>query len=343
MKPTPDAAARLVQRRWFRRQSKRHTAALTFLRQMSECAICGDECVDMVRCANGHGCCTGCDASKDGRTCPLCREPQIQVIDGLVPMVMRNCALRLRCVQCGVCVPSEERERHRAWCPAYTFACPIAGCTHACRASTMARHVHMHRGEHVHTVERDGRITLVVSRFVEDVVLLLSDGERGNHKETAVVLSFGRRSVGAADMLLGQMTLCMRAYYTDCDAPAWHASVRQMRVQDCLAGTWMEEHRVGIVPPAIAARETLVLSNYAPIISPRCILCHESGGGSVRVCNVVSNGRDVAKSLRQIGVRDVPLVTKPYMQPDLAGIPVAILQFHFVRDTSVAIGDVYRD
>ena len=313
---------------------------MALLRGMSECAICGDECVDMVRCGNGHGCCTGCDAYKAGRACPLCREPQVQIVDVVLPMVMRKCAMRLGCEQCDTCVPSDERERHRAWCPAHTFACPVPGCMRAARASAMATHLRLQHGsDSVHTVGRDGRITLIVSRAVEDVVLLVADTTGGRDAATAVLLSFVRRG---ADVLLGQMSMNTRAYYKNRQAAAWQLSVRQVRVQDCNAGAWTEEYRVGVISPAIASRENVMIPTYSPIISPRCCLLDDARWS--RACTAIdSRSCGNAELLRSMGLRDLPLVTKPYADSAPPGTPVAILQFHFVCNSSIAIGDVYPD
>ena len=77
------------------------------------CAVCQDECVRLVRCANGHRCCVGCALCAAAR-CPLCREPRALVAgrargrDGGVRAAAALRELR-RASAIGV-------EAHRAWC-----------------------------------------------------------------------------------------------------------------------------------------------------------------------------------------------------------------------------------
>jgi len=131
--------------------------------------------------------------------------------------------------------------------------------------------------------------------------------------------------------------LCMRAYYASPNAPPLLATVTQRRVVDVWAHTFLERFHVGVVTPVLASRERVVLTPYAPHITPRCVLTNETTPVLGKPPLLLS---DVPRDLQRYGIRDVPVPTRPQRLRDLPGVPVAIVTVAFTVDGG-AIGELY--
>jgi hypothetical protein len=311
------------------------------VRELTRCAVCHDECLHLVRCSNGHGCCVGCELSIADNRCPLCREQRAFVVDGVLPSLFKEWpALRLRCQTCGdVHVPAGQCETHRAWCPEHTFACPVPGCTHLVRARDMKAHVMLH-GVPV-LLPRDGcyEFFLGLTRVngeAADVVVRVGE-------ECVLVLtstSVNRRSLvqSVSDLLHPVLHLSLKAYYRDAAARPVRAVVRQLRVADCVEeDAWVEEHRCGVVPPVIASRETTPASHsrVGPSLTARTQLVAEPTDpdpSSSPLFFLPNTGpsTEVAQHVRRRGIRDLS-PAPPHAPPRLpTGLPVALLHIRLL-------------
>lgn len=318
-------SAALIQRRWCRYQNRCFTAAKSTLRERCRCCVCHDECVHVVVCANGHAVCAGCDAVMDVRACPLCRAPRGERVDATIPAMTTCMQLRMHCAQCDVYLPTEHIEFHRAWCPAFEFECPVEGCAETVTAAAMCDHVTRH-----HRPYRGAELTLAVSRFSSSVACVVDD-------HTVVVLTCTPEQYGGGETFASHAALHMRAYYASPRAPPLLATVTQRRVVDVWADTFLERFHVGVVTPVLASRERVVLTPYAPHVTPRCLLTNDPTPVLGKPPLLLS---DVVRDLQRYGIRDIPVSTRPQRPRDLPGVPVAIVTVAFTVDGG-AIGELY--
>lgn len=340
----PTSAVVVLQRLWRVRASARHARAAAQLRAMAECVVCGDECAQLVRCAHGHACCVGCTLAASDTRCPLCREPRPATVDTSLAQALAACGTRLRCRACGVASDVADCEAHRAWCPAHRFVCPWSTCTHTVCAAEMAAHVRHHDRVHQLTRTREGCYHLVtaLARPGDAVVTCAGD--------TTVVLTTARRMphhLHVQEASPPMLHLHVRAYYASARAPALRATLRQLRVDGCdTRDAWSEEHRLGVVPPMIASRESVVLAGQTPALTPRALLA-ENFDHAQLVLPDVDPGAEasacIGPQVRAAGLRDVPALTKPLASPLLDGhaAPAVLLHVALCEDVRTPIGTLY--
>lgn len=312
-------SARRIQRAWRALSCRRLSSARREMRETwGVCVVCGEECVQMVRCSRNHGCCTGCTVcSTDASKCPVCREARPAVVDPLLPLLMEALGpMRFRCAACGEVTGLRERERHRAWCPAHEFVCPWQSCSHCARGADMAAHVRGHEGvvEAEYTPGGSHHATVAL-RAGESQVFTTATG-------MTVVLSL-LPSPRAASV---QLTL--RAYYPSAESPALLGRVRQVVLPSC---EWVEDHRTGVVPAMISSRESVVLG-AAVAITPR-------SAWSESVHTLLHPGRPSALAARRAGLREVVLPSSP-LSPPTAMPTVAWLHVELCEDGHRCVSDV---
>lgn len=315
----------VIQRHWRKRQSIAFSAACATIRETRcRCCVCHDETTSVVLCPNGHPTCTGCDASIDDQSCPICRDNRAITCDTTVEYVARTLNMRFRCALCNHVVSSDDVEFHRGWCPAHEFECPCDGCNVVSR--DMSKHIKESHG----SLPRSNKHLLLVCRFSSNIVFMVDD--------IVVVASFNtERNGGMSELLSGHMNLHMRAYYPNPNVSPLNATVKQKRIVDVQNDTALETFHVGVVPPVLASRERIVVSTYVPHIVPRCILnkAIPLGNPPLRIVN----GMD---DLRRHCVYDIPLYTNPRRNNMHSnGMPVAIVELSFDRMHGERIGEVY--
>ena len=318
------AAVNLIQSRWCRYQMRVFTKAKQDIRDRCRCCVCHDECVDVMTCANGHSVCVGCDALIDGRACPLCRDVRGDRIDTTLATVASNMCLAMHCEQCGANIPSRDVEFHRAWCAAHPFQCPVEGCTAFVHGCDMCQHVTSQ-----HSPYRGTRITMAISRFSSNAVCIVGG--------TTVVISCTPESRG--DTLALHTMMHIRAYYPSPECAPLLATVTQKRATDLSTDTFLERFHLGVVPPVIASRERLVLSPYSVAVTPRCIMTNETVSILGRPPMWLPNPVD---DVVRLGIRDIPIQTRPQRTREMNGVPVAIVTITFATDKDGSlIGDIY--
>ena len=314
-------SARLIQRAWRAACTRRLVATRRTLRDLSTCVVCCDECTRLVRCANGHACCAGCTMSTEDNRCPVCREPRPLVHDAAFQSTLVAANARLACLACNVTIAPAMVEQHRAWCPSHRYVCPHHACTHCVPAAEMARHMFDHDDVLQLHAREDGAHHLVLAlQSVESVIALVG-------ATVVVVTSAPLRRYPD----VGLMHVTVRAYYPGPMAPAVHCVVRQVRASDT---QWVEEHRLGVIPPMLASREAAVVGAGA-VVTPRntCVLAHDSG--------YVAEGPPNAKKVRQAGLRDLPLSMTPLLRLDVTNA-VALTHVLFREDAETCIADMVQ-
>lgn len=298
------------------RRSRRLAHLEAHLRDMARCVVCADECVRMVRCANGHGVCVGCQLNSvvlDQR-CPVCREHRsATAVDASFESLARAARVAFRCQTCQASVLAGECEDHRAWCTHHHFTCPHPTCAHSCLAADMGAHWRQIHARHTHSVPGDGEYH-VVAAFPPSTHEDLTAFVLGDDRETTVIVSLTQQvrrvpvsiSSYAADVLV---QLHLRAIYPSRDAPAVVCTMRQLRVPDCggVPNAWVEEHRHGLVVPVVASREGLRETFYdGPVIKPRSTLLADDDVMKPLVCvGAPPTDPTVATRVRRYGLRDV--------------------------------------
>ena len=253
--------------------------------------------------------------------------------------------LRLSCELCGVALDAASCEQHRAWCPSHRFVCPCAGCNSMLLARELAAHVKGHADTHRLERRADGSYHLVVGAVRaggDTVVMLVGD---------AVVMLTTvphRRAVPnyVTGLEWGLLTVQLHAYYASGEAAPIVATVRQLRVGDCdTPGAWIEEHRMGVVSPMIASRESIVVSHAGPVFAPRSTLSNEHVGAIANerafLCANVTPGEQLMRTVRASAVRDLPLDRSMLTQVEPCS-SVAILHVVLRHDATQCIGEAYR-
>ena len=165
----------------------------------------------------------------------------------------------------------------------------------------------------------------------------------------AVVVSTGPKRLNAlafADAGPPAVPLAARAYYPSPTARALRLTVRLLRVLGCEtpAEAFCEEHRLGVVPPMLASRESIVLCNVAATLVPRTVYApsHQQHPTENPFFVLAAKpGAGLATRARHAGLRDLPAVQLP-LAPETA-TPVAFVHLLFREDARVAIGDLYRE
>lgn len=336
-------AAQTLQRRWRMHLAQRCCVALRKMREMSVCVVCNDECVGVVRCPNGHACCLGCEMSTHDSRCPICRVGRPMVQDASFEALARSAGVRMHCAACDVFFPVDRCEHHRAWCPSHRFVCPHPECTACVTASDMAAHVARHEGVHSLTRRTCGRhhVILGMPRHGGDTVIVCVG------PTVVVVTNASRRFYTPTQLTTDSvsMTLQVHAYYPSSHSPPVYATLRQLRVVDCSdVNSWVEEHRYGLVPPMMASRENVVVSQSGPILTPRCVMMDPlvNSVGLFALPDVLP-GKDLSSTIRARGVRDIPIPWQRNASPVQWDVstPIALVHLMLREDTSQSIGDVW--
>ena len=341
------AAATLIQRSWRTLASRRFCSVSTQLRDMSKCMVCQDECVQIVRCSNNHAVCVGCVLSSVDNRCPGCREARAFVVDTATATMLQACDARMRCSTCRAITTVRSCEHHRAWCPGHRFVCPWHDCNVVASAHDMAAHVRSHPRVCDLKPCTDGsfHITTLLAGPREEVIFTLLG-------RTTMVLSATathRRMQSSGSLGDGrELHVQLRAFYHAPDAPSITSMVRQLRVADCDFGThdaWVEEHRIGVVPPVIASRESVMIGNHGPIITSRTALPDLFVGDGPALCTVPDlrpgHSRQLSSILRNVGLRDIPAVLPPHKLLDPCTM-VALVHITLREDLTTPIGSVYE-
>lgn len=342
------AAATLIQQSWRSVASERFSHVASLLRDMTKCIVCQDECVQIVRCSNGHGVCVGCVLSTLDSRCPACRETRPFAVDTATASILGACKSKLRCGTCNMMTSVDGCEHHRAWCPGHKFVCPWSNCSHTVRARDMATHVTMHPNVFELSPLGDGDYHLLTlfSRVGEHAICTLD-------REVTVAISttatHRRMSSGLLPEGPQSLQVQIRAYYPNPNAPAVTAVVRQIQLIDCEFDTysesWVEEHRLGVVPPVIASRESVMVGSQGPVMTSRTWL-KDTFVGDGPTLFTLPNSRpaqtpQLAARLRNvIGLRDMPGVIIPHkpMDPHTGVVLVHVI---LRSDASMSIGSIY--
>tara|TARA_B110001450_G_scaffold61192_1_gene57978 strand:+ start:1344 stop:2360 length:1017 start_codon:yes stop_codon:yes gene_type:complete len=335
-----EAVVLRIQRGWRRIASQRASRLLQHLRELCVCSVCHDECVRLLRCSSNHPLCVGCALLSSDPRCPLCREPRLPssfVVDSTVPALLEAANVKLKCNTCGKMSDSRDCEHHRAWCRSHTFLCPCQACTHCATGSTLSQHVLTH--QEVARVLPPHRIVCVVGRTMEALVLMVHDTtvvmKVSGHRR---ILHVNREFVPSAP----QLQLAFRAYYTSPDAPPIRVTVRQKRVCDCEDDDeWLEEQRVGTIPPVMATRENVWVTTHMPSITPRSVLFE--GGNRDDSAFFQPPYEGLQSQLHRMGLRDFPSVTSPFPMQMEPFLHAALLELRFEVDSRTRIGSVYKD
>jgi len=339
-----ERAACTVQRYWRRYICNRHAATSNYLVALSTCAVCQDECVDLVRCANGHGCCIGCEINLSDTRCPLCRDIRLPQRDTLFPSLLRVADVRFRCGTCRKVLTVAECEPHRAWCDAHRFQCPFPACTACVCAAEMVSHMQQKHNVTTLRMLADGTYHLIVGMLpgseatvycVDDVTVVV---------ETSAV---GRRQT-LYESQLPELDLHIRAYYASPNTACLKATVRQLLPSQLdTYGEWLEEHRCGVVPPVLACRESKNAQETSVRLTPRSLLSESRllNENALRLPSIanVRPGTAARSHVSGFGIRDTPCVVKPLTRRTTNDVPVALLHFVFRQDSSQSIAKVFVD
>ena len=338
-----DGAARNVQRAWREHRARVLTRLIGSLRERCRCVVCGDECVRLVRCSNGHASCVGCSLAASDARCPLCRVARDRTrVDFVTPAVLAECGARLRCSSCGRSTTVQECERHRAWCPAHRYVCPFDACTHTCPADEMAHHVTAAHGVPSLSPRQDGChhiVTTSTMRPFPPRLIVVGD------TVVSIAQSWQAHSLrrGFAPTTAETVHVMLRGHYASCDAPVVRVTVRQLRAVDA---QWSEEHRCGVVAPVVAPLEHLPPSAFGTptvVVTPRCVLTRDDDEADVPLVlpDAAPTDRSLRERLMRSGVRDPPLSLDPLAHVD-ASLPVVVLHFTFWTDMTHSVGDVFE-
>lgn len=331
-------AARVAQAAWRAHASRTHARRQAYLRSLCVCVVCHDECVHLVRCRNGHGCCVNCEMGLVDHVCPLCRETRPAVRDALTPLLVRG--VRLSCAACAVSLAAERVEAHRAWCPRHRFLCPHEDCTECVQADGLAAHALSHPGVHS-LARRSGsnayEFCAIVTRSTTQQVLVTVES-------TLVVMQVSPGLGRFADTG-GVLHVHLRAYYPSPDAPPLLLTLRQLAPADCArrdAGC-TDELRCGVVAPMLASRETImVLSLPSPAIVPRSTM--SSTDEVLRTCLPnVGPSPSLAEYARAHGLRPAVLASRPLSPTPRTTVAVALVHVVLAPDRLRRIADVYRE
>jgi hypothetical protein len=315
------AAAFRVQRAWRKACTRRLVATRAALREMTTCVVCRDECVQLVRCANNHGCCVGCALAASDARCPLCRETRVNAAaDPATPAVLAACRARLHCAACELYLDVDAVERHRAWCPRHRFVCPWSSCTQCVPAAELATHVLAH-GVPQLAADADNVYQIHLVLRPSSALVFVAAG-------AVVVLTLEassfRRAGAPACAHVG-----LRAFYSSPSAPALTARLRQLRIVD---GEWIEDHRLGPVMPMLATREAIV-HGAVVAVTPRAACLHDESCD-----NLVFAGPPTPRTLalvRRAGVADTSASAAALGPP-----PHALLHLLLTPDASCQASDV---
>ena len=171
-------------------------------------------------------------------------------------------------------------------------------------------------------------ITMIISRFSSTAVCVVGD--------VIVVVSCAPERSGGTNV---QTIMHLRAYYPSPNHAPLEATVTQKRVSDLHAGTFVELFRYGVVPPVLASRDRLVIAPCSVQVTTRCEMTNE---------NIPVIGRppvwlrDGVNDATKLGIRDIPLQTRPRRAVSVTGAPVALVTISFTTDRKdVTIGDIY--
>jgi len=337
-----DVATRYIQRMWRTYMSIRMARLSAHMRSMCECTVCHDECVQMVRCQNGHGVCTGCETCITETRCPMCREQRPSVPDGAMPQMLKISKMRMRCSTCCKSVWSNECERHRAWCPEHRFMCPWNHCHQTMTSSMMIEHMSHHNACVLvrNTTDEKYHVVVTMTQGMNESFIVIIES-------TTIIITMGRRGAfqTAGEFFMGgQCCLNIRGYYGSSSSKPIRVIVRQLSVLNCEnSNMWLEEHRCGIIPPMIASRETVISSSNAPSIVPRSILHSDTiSPNNETLISTNSPHPGLAAIIKARGIRDVPIATRPFTLREV-GTYVAVLHLIFSEDDEGSISDVYNE
>lgn len=325
-------SAIVVQRAWRRHMVHMMMQIRTWSRTISRCVVCDDECATLFRCANGHGCCVGCDASIVDQRCPVCRDQRHANVDQTLTTLLVATRARHHCAACNIYVDTQQCEHHRAWCPSHMFTCPVSSCQQTMRASELAKHVCHHNN--VTRIDPNREFVVVANRFSEDTILVVED-------DVIVVSTTPRSNNSLNDIISGGIIFGIRCYYRDPSVGVWSCRVRQVHASTSHDDDrYVEEYNVGVVPAMIASREYIIVAPYTPHMMPRCVDTSSSGPRAPLV--LTEKGRELTRCLVNHGIRDVPWVTKPARDVPLGGPPTCVMRVCLTR-LPTAVGSVFAD
>lgn len=328
----------LIQKAWRHAESSRMTRMKQRVRDMCECVVCRDECVQVIRCSNGHTSCVGCAMASQDSRCPMCREPRSNTVDTLLVDVLRWSNTRLRCNTCGTMHTYDRCEQHRAWCPEHRFVCPWGTCNQSFRSRDLVQHMSHHSDVgHLKASPEDYHCVVVFFRTGDTVILCTTSA--------VVVLHVGpnRRfsTVCGSSVVNECFQLSLRAYYLGPDAAPLVATVRQLGVHDSeRPECWLEEHRMGVVPPMLASREGVVLATHTPVLVPRTLGSY-SNVDTTRILVDERPGCTLRDKLRGMGVRDLPMVRRPFDPVPESCVPTTVLHIVLREERTQRISDLY--
>lgn len=331
-------AACIVQAHWRTRMTERSIQMMRALRDMCVCSVCGDECVRHVRCPNGHGVCVSCETQLHDTRCPMCRVHRAQTVDAIIPHVLNATSMQLVCSMCRKCIPAAECERHRVWCPKHAFACPMQTCRTMVHGADMAAHMISHGGTPLRP-HSNGEYTVVVP------VTCYTTNEPCIFIVGSAVVVLRCRAAGGLSMdgpHTRHISVDLRAYYAGASAPALRAVLHQL-LPSKSADTkdFLEEHRIGVVPPMLATFDTHshTLTADMPRIVPRAEL-----NGTLLAMAPVPDGRPglaLAASLRHVGITDRAHFSTASVTPAPRMDGVAVLYLRLTAHHRESIGSHY--
>lgn len=280
-------------------------------------------------------------SARDAR-CPLCRELRPLAAERAIADAMSACGLRLRCTGCGASTAVDDVEAHRAWCSAHRFVCPHTQCTRCVPAAGMSSHVALHEDVPRLLVGADGARHVVFAlalHSLSDALVLEVGGV-----VVVVDTTHRRLPMGLAETTPPVVQLMARAYYPTPAARALRLAVRLLRVAGCDTGhTFCEEHHLGVVPPMLASRETIVLTNVAATLLPRTVIAEDADPRPENpfFLELGRPAAGLAERARRAGLRDLPHVQAPLAIHQ--GTPAAFVHLCFREDARLAVSEVYRE
>lgn len=142
--------------------------------------------------------------------------------------------------------------------------------------------------------------------------------------------------------------LALRAYYPGEHAPPVRATVRQLLVSHCnQVDQYVEEHRVGVVPPMIASRESVVVNGVPSMLATRVMLTEPMAFVDLSTTMTVADGRPgktvgLHERAKRAGLRDLPPTDPPLLHAMDTLTPASLLHLIFRIDTSQRIGSLFE-
>lgn len=333
-------AAIRVQRRWRTVLAARMMRTYEELRRTSCCVVCSVECVDCVRCPNGHAWCVSCNSqmTSPNLRCPLCRDARIDASSaaraaggcagGGIRPLLRASRMRLACPDCKRNFLSSAYEAHRAWCPLHAFACPVGDCTEQVLARDFVDHARRH-----------GVDAVGLSAFT--VVLGRGDTLFFSVRDTLVVLTTEH---GFADNFASRtLPIVLRAYYPTPTHACLHCTMHHHTLRAFYrrddGPAQAETLHLGPIPAVVASHEHTTAVDRVPVVVPFCCLDDPHARPAALVYAPGTDRAAILESLDRNGVRPAPMNTDAFASPPTLRRYVALvtMQFSLTRDTKASI------